>query len=93
MGQSVLSDRRIPFRSGGSVAACRFERIVVVLVYGGRFSLLGICQLLSKGNQVNIPEPARGDWLHPFRGVWPSAVTQPNSEMLALVTGRVIFSL
>ena len=57
------------------------------------FSPLGICQLLSKGNQVNIPEPARGDWSHSFRGVWPSAVTQPNSEMLALVTGRVIFSL
>ncbi len=45
--------------------------------------------VLSKGNQVNIPEPAHGDC--PRKGV--SAVTQAFSVMLAVVLGRVISSL
>ena len=27
-----------------------------------------LAQLLSKGNRVNIPEPARGDWFYLFGG-------------------------
>ena len=45
--------------------------------------------VLSKGNQVNIPEPAHGD--RPRKGV--RAVTQAFSLMLVVVPGRVISSL
>ena len=46
MGQSVLRDRRMPFRSGGPDETKHFV----------------LCPNLSKGNRVNIPEPGRGDW-------------------------------
>ena len=46
MGQSVLRDRKTPFRNGGN-AVCDSA------VYA---------RLLSKGNRVNIPEPGHGDW-------------------------------
>ena len=48
MGQSILRDRKTPFRSGGQ---CRL------------FNSIKKCfaRILSKGNRVNIPEPGHGD--------------------------------
>jgi hypothetical protein len=44
MGQSILSDRKTPFRERAFILEC--------CVYS---------LWLSKGNQVNIPEPGHGD--------------------------------
>ena len=53
------------FRSErGSVERCTSFTCVRLLAHGFR----ALAQLLSKGNRVNIPEPARGDWFCPFRG-------------------------
>ena len=45
MGQSVLRDRKTPFRNGGTDS-------ILLLCYA---------RILSKGNRVNIPEPGYGD--------------------------------
>ena len=46
MGQSVLRDRKTPFRNGGTDSR----------------TLCGYARILSKGNRVNNPEPGYGDW-------------------------------
>ncbi len=84
MGQSALRDRRTPFRSRdnaerGDAAAVAVAVVVAVVV-----------PVYRKGIGLIFPNPDTERGLA-FAG--PSAATQTNSETLAGVPGRVVFSL